>query len=697
LDPISNPDLSPLTDQVRLAPGADGQNFVRCGTLGSETGWQVALAPDARRLAALTSAGTVRLFQTTPYWSEIAQLASPVGALDAIAFSPDGARLATLSSERGAVTLWNSADGAVAARFDEVALSTLNHALNALAFSSDGRRLATSLGTVIDLATGTTTSWDRHSSDVSVNSLRFVGCDQRLVVDAVVGRGMSGSDREVLLVDVTKGVTMLLAGGRYPRVRGTVTSSDGRWIAIALDGAAEDATQGLRLFDAATGTLVASDATTTGDLIGFSPASDRLYTTIAGEIEVRDVPALRPRARLMPPSPARAVGVSPRGEIIASAPDTSAWLDPGTGAVLRRSLFQIARPTFSADGRYGVSSGAGAMFRLWGEADATARCAPPTPTLQKAVAGVAVSPDGKTLATVDGRGIAELRAIDDAGTFGRAWNTIDVGISPNSVHTALAVANGGARVAARGLPAASAPSLQANAQSRVIVVDVASGRTPVSRDVARTDVGFALSPDGAWVAFDDGPTEARTLSAVAVDTGAPALFLRDGAIRTVDSFSPDSKRLALAAPAGMEIWDLAAGTLATTYAIADKHLRNYALSPNWSSMGGIVISSPFDLDHYMATVWRPSDGYALRSFGTRMDFDSPPRFDPTAAIMAASMFVVHTSEGDWHAWHVWFVANGVQLRQFTPSNDVNEPLVAFARGNRLLTRAGSALAVWCRI
>jgi hypothetical protein len=219
----------------------------------------------------------------------------------------------------------------------------------------------------------------------------------------------------------------------------------------------------------------------------------------------------------------------------------------------------------------------------------------------------------------------------------------------------------------------------------------------VSRDVARADVRFALSPDGAWVAFDDGPYEARTLSAIAVDTGATALFLRDGAIRAVDSFSPDSKRLALAGPGGMEIWDLGAATVATTYAIAGMHLRNYALSPNWSSMGGIVIASPFDWNQYAATVWRPADGSVVQYFGSPMDFDSPPRFDPTAAIMAASMFVAHTSSGDWHAWHVWSVATGAPLGTFAAFREADEPLIPFAGGNRILTRAGSALAVWCRI
>jgi len=70
---------------LSVAPAAAGQRFVRCATLGPETGWSVALSPDGRRLAARTGAGTVRLLDTDS-WREVAQLASPLGRMDAAAF-----------------------------------------------------------------------------------------------------------------------------------------------------------------------------------------------------------------------------------------------------------------------------------------------------------------------------------------------------------------------------------------------------------------------------------------------------------------------------------------------------------------------------------------------------------------------------------------------------------------------------------
>src|SRR5579862_1294230 len=147
-----------FSQTIALGPSAAGQSYVRCQTLGPESGWQVTLSPTGDRLAARTGAGTVRLLATNP-WSEIIQLGSPLGQIDAVAFSPDGATLAALSAEMGEVTLWNTSNGTLARSFAGPPASGVDTTASALAFSSDGGRLATSLGTIIDLSAGTTTSW----------------------------------------------------------------------------------------------------------------------------------------------------------------------------------------------------------------------------------------------------------------------------------------------------------------------------------------------------------------------------------------------------------------------------------------------------------------------------------------------------------------------------------------------------------
>ena len=70
---------------------------------GPELTWKVTASPHGHFMAA-RAAGAVRLIDVAS-WREIVQLGSPVGQLDAVAFSPDGSHLATVSAESGQVTL----------------------------------------------------------------------------------------------------------------------------------------------------------------------------------------------------------------------------------------------------------------------------------------------------------------------------------------------------------------------------------------------------------------------------------------------------------------------------------------------------------------------------------------------------------------------------------------------------------------
>ena len=59
--------------------------------------------PRRRALAARTGLGTVRLIATDG-WREVTEIVSPIGRLDAAAFSPDSTQLAVMSAEAGAIT-----------------------------------------------------------------------------------------------------------------------------------------------------------------------------------------------------------------------------------------------------------------------------------------------------------------------------------------------------------------------------------------------------------------------------------------------------------------------------------------------------------------------------------------------------------------------------------------------------------------
>ena len=179
-----------LSSNMQLAPAATGQRYLRCGTIGPERDWKIVLSGDGRRLAALTGAGTVRLYATDDNWSELGQLAAPLGRWDAAAFSPDNSRLATLSAEIGEVTLWNATNGALVRSFPGPAGSTIDSIASSLTFSADGKRIATSLGTIIDIASGDQRSWLTGAPVTAVRTVnpQNLGTGEAVAIVAVRGR-----------------------------------------------------------------------------------------------------------------------------------------------------------------------------------------------------------------------------------------------------------------------------------------------------------------------------------------------------------------------------------------------------------------------------------------------------------------------------------------------------------------------------
>jgi hypothetical protein len=229
--------------------------------------------------------------------------------------------------------------------------------------------------------------------------------------------------------------------------------------------------------------------------------------------------------------------------------------------------------------------------------------------------------------------------------------------------------------------------------SRVVVADTNDGALRIVRDVPRAPGPLAISPDGAWVAFQDGDYTGSSRSVVlSTATGATMLSLANGSI---DSFSPDNQRVAVSVSGAMQAFDIATGVAATTYSVAGMTTTRTALSPDWSLMGGVLAPVPYGGDRLASTVWRPQDGSIVNRIGSDSVFGAPPRFDTTNAIVAALSFEGHALGTNWSAWHVWSVTDGTALRAF-PMSSSAEPFAILPGGQRVLTRAGTAVAVWCR-
>ncbi|HLK90340.1 MAG TPA: WD40 repeat domain-containing protein [Polyangia bacterium] len=381
---------------IALAPSAAGQSYRRCQTLGPEAGWRVALSPAGDRLAARTAAGTVRLLATDS-WKEVAQLGSPLGQLDAVAFSPDGATLAALSAEMGEVSLWSAADGRLQRSFAGPAASGFDTTASALAFSSDGTRLATSLGTVIDLSTGATTSWltgAPQAFTLAVNPenlgvspagggvavLGFAAGGARLFVETDYQIGNSPTSTRLELRDPASGAQTVLYDFYSRALDGYALSRDGRFVARAAtsEAAVQGIAAGLAVLDATTGTQLAFDPSFTGQVLSFSEDGSELFVQTGSTVAVLDRTDLRTVSQLDVPSDFAFLGLSGADDLVGSSAGKTSWWSSGTGAVVRTLAFPLTAATWAAGGAFGAGTGdPAALFHFWREADGAVLCGPP--------------------------------------------------------------------------------------------------------------------------------------------------------------------------------------------------------------------------------------------------------------------------------------------------------------------------------
>ncbi len=335
----------------------------------------------------------------------MAQIASPLGVFDAAAFSPDRKTLALLSAEMGEITLWRVSDGKRLRTFTGPPASTIDAFASALAFSSDGTRLATSLGTIdfnsqgvtfgaiVDLPSGVVTDWtgapintplvvnpENLFIGVAIPQMLYTACDAKVFVETLYQIGNSPPSTRLELRDAATGQATLLFSFYSRGLNGFAVSSDRHLVALGLTPEAQVGgfSPGLFVHDAVTGSVLASDATSTDVVLGFSANGRRLFTLNGSVLEVRATSDLHVITQFPWPAGATFLAVSPGDDLVAAIGGTTSWLDSSTGATVRTVPYPLTEVTWTRDGRFGAGSGdPAALFHFWRERSGRQLCAPP--------------------------------------------------------------------------------------------------------------------------------------------------------------------------------------------------------------------------------------------------------------------------------------------------------------------------------